>query len=138
MTLIRSVSIVAFAALITACSTPASRIENKQAVFDSYPPEVQNRIRAGDVSVGFYPEQVTMALGKPDRIYSRQTEAGTSEIWAYRESTPALSLGLGGFGFGGNSGVGGGVGVATGGNDDEKVRVVFANGQVVSVERTIK
>lgn len=138
MTLVRSALLAALALAAAGCSSPASRIEDNQAAFDQYPPEVQRRIRAGDIGVGFYPDQVRMALGKPDRIYTRQTDTGSSEVWAYRDSTPALSLGLGGFGFGGNSGVGGGVGVGTGGTEEEKVRVVFVEGRVVSVERTVK
>jgi hypothetical protein len=138
MRLVRFALVAAAAILIAACSTPASRISDRQSAFDGYPIEVQNRIRSGDIGVGFYPEQVEMALGKPDRVYSRQTEAGTSEVWAYRDSSPAFSLGLGGFGFSGHSAVGGGVGVGTGGSDEEKTRVVFANGAVVSVERTVK
>lgn len=138
MSFLRSAAFAAIAFVLIACSTPASRIEDQQSAFDRYPPEVQNRIRAGDIGVGFYPEQVRMALGKPDRVYSRQTDAGTSEVWAYKDSTPALSFGLGGFGFGGNSGVGGGVGVGTGGSDEDRIRVVFAEGRVVSVERTLK
>ncbi len=124
--------------VLAACSSTASRIKDGQSAFDTYPPDVQEKIRAGTVDVGFDGQQVRMALGKPDRIYSRQTEAGSSEVWAYLESSPAISLGLGGFGFGGNSGVGGGVGVGTGGGTDEKVRVVFGGGRVVSVEKTVK
>lgn len=138
MTTARSVSLAALALLLAACSTPASRIEDQQAEFDRYPVDIQQKIRAGNVDVGFTPDQVRLALGKPDRIYTRQNEAGTSEVWAYRDSSPALSFGLGGFNFGGGSGVGGGVGIGTGGTEEEKVRVVFAGGRVVSVERTVK
>lgn len=139
MRMIRSSLMAVLVAIAAGCSSTASRIDDNQALFNSYPVDVQQQIRAGQVGVGFTPEQVTMALGKPDRAYTRQTEAGSSEVWAYTESSPALSFGLGGFGFGGGStAVGGGVGVGTGGKEDDKVRVVFASGHVVSVERTVK
>ena len=38
---------------------------------------------AGKVDVGSTPEQVQVALGKPDRVYRRQTTQGDLEAWAY-------------------------------------------------------
>ncbi len=40
-------------------------------------------IRNGSINIGFSTEMVTMALGTPARIYTRQTERGWSEVWAY-------------------------------------------------------
>ncbi|MBX6420489.1 MAG: hypothetical protein IRZ06_05720 [Nevskia sp.] len=123
--------------LLLACSSPATRIEQNPALFDSYPPEVQQKIRAGQVDVGFTPDMVRLALGEPDRRYERTDANGTSEVWAYRERKPAFSFGIGGGSFGGSSAVGGGVGVATGGEQGEKLRVVFVDGKVTAVEKTL-
>ncbi len=81
-----------------------------------------------------------MALGRPDRVATRTTPDGTSEVWSYRDPGPRFSVGLG-IGVGGGGGstrVGTGVGVSTGQRvyDDEKVRVVFdERGQVSAVEQ---
>ncbi|MDE2148480.1 MAG: hypothetical protein KGJ55_01350 [Gammaproteobacteria bacterium] len=124
-------------AMLVACSSTRSRIRENQALFDSYPPEVQQQIRAGRAMIGFTPDQVRMALGKTDHIYEHTDRTGTSEIWDYTDShgLVGLSLGVGGF-SGGSTAVGGGIGVSSvsGGNPD-KLRVVFRDGRVASVER---
>ena len=121
---------------LAACATPDSRIHDSQAAFASYPPAVQQKIRAGQADLGFTPEQARMALGEPDHKYSRTTAAGSSEVWAWRDSGPVFSFGIGGVGVGRGSAIGGGVGVATGGEDpDDKLRLVFVDGQVTSIEK---
>jgi hypothetical protein len=132
--------IAALSLMLAACSsTPESRIGDQQALFDSFPPEVQQKIRAGQVDVGFTPDMARMALGEPERKYERTSGRGVSEVWAYRDSQPTFSVGLGGGSFGGSGGFGGGVGVATGGESPEdRLRLVFENGKVASVERTLK
>jgi hypothetical protein len=128
-------AMAAFVLIVAGCSTTDSRIKNHQAAFDAEPPAVQAKIRAGQIDIGFSPEQVTMALGKPDRSYTRTTARGTSEIWAYEDHKPAFSFGVGVAGGGGSTMVGSGVAVSTG-NDrfDDKLRVVFEGGRVTAVE----
>lgn len=126
---------LALAAALSACSTTASRIGEQQGLFDSYPAEVREKIRAGEIAVGFTPEQVRMALGEPSRVYTRQTVQGEAEIWSYQDRGPALSFGLGGYSGGGTS-VGAGVGIGTGADALEKLRVVLEAGRVVSIETT--
>jgi hypothetical protein len=128
------------AASLAACAGPQSRIKKQQTLFDAYPPAVQQKIRDGQADVGFTKEQVTMALGRPDRTYTRKTAAAEQEVWAYGVSDggPRLSLGFG-MGFGGGAGMSaGGIGVETGagpeGDDRARVRVVFQDGKVFSVE----
>ena len=129
-------SFVLAAALLAACSTTDSRIRDKQVVFDQLPPQAQQQIRAGQVDLGFTPDMVEMALGKPDHVYSRTAVEGSTEVWGYRDSGPQFSFGIGGGSFGSHSFGGGGVGVTTGGDGpDDKVRVIFANGVVASIER---
>lgn len=134
------VLVVGFLLAAGCTSTPASRIQSARDVYNSYPMDVQEKIAAGEVDVGFTAEQVRMALGKPDRVASRTTPDGTSEVWSYRDKGPRFSvgLGLGVSGGGGSTRVGTGIGVSTGGRDydDEKTRVVFnQNGEVSAVEQ---
>jgi outer membrane protein assembly factor BamE (lipoprotein component of BamABCDE complex) len=70
---------------LAGCSTPASRIEQNKELFNTFAPDVQASIRQGKIDIGFTRDMVFMALGKPDRQYSRTTESGQSEIWSYVE-----------------------------------------------------
>ncbi|MEI6861007.1 MAG: hypothetical protein WCL04_02015, partial [Verrucomicrobiota bacterium] len=116
------------AALVFAgCASPASRIASHQAAFDSWPAEVRNRVRAGEIAVGFTPEQVRVALGRPDRVLMRTSVTGEAEVWVYRELEPASSsLGVG-IGVAGSAGVIGGGMSLDGYSYEEIIRVVFAH-----------
>jgi hypothetical protein len=116
-----------------ACASPQSRIHRRRAAFDAYPPEAQASIRAGRAEVGFTREQVELALGRPDRLYVRKTAATDQEVWAYgRSPRPSLSLG---FGVGGGGLFAGGAGLSSDERREDRDRIVFENGAVVSVER---
>jgi hypothetical protein len=120
--------------LVAGCSTVDSRVKDNQAAFDALPPETQQKIRSGKIDIGYTPQMVTMALGKPDRAYTRTSEKGTSEVWAYRDRKPSFSFGVG-IGGGGGTHVGTGLGITTGGDRyDDKLRIVFVDGKVASVE----
>jgi outer membrane protein assembly factor BamE (lipoprotein component of BamABCDE complex) len=123
------------ALIISGCATTESRISKNQAAFDSWPREVQSAIRSGEVKIGFTTEQVRVALGKPHRVYSRQSAEGESEVWAYLESSPKFSIGVGVGSGGYNSGAVGGV-AYTQRHDrsEEATRVVFTDGVVVAIE----
>lgn len=69
--------------VLAGCATPESRIQKNPAMFDALTPEVQEQVRKGQIAVGFPEDAVFLALGKPDRMYTRQTESGTTEIWSY-------------------------------------------------------
>jgi hypothetical protein len=56
---------------------------------------VQRKISAGQIDVGFLPEMVTLALGKPGKIYNRADAHGESEVWVYSKSKPQFSFGVG-------------------------------------------
>jgi hypothetical protein len=126
-------------ASLAACSGIDSRIDSNRSAFDTYPPDIQQKIRAGSVDIGFTAEQVRMALGDPDHRYTRQTAEGTLDVWGYRDSGPSFSFGIGGGSFGGSTGLGGGVGVSTGTDYvEDKTRVVFQGDRVTSVEKQVK
>ncbi|MFH0953387.1 MAG: hypothetical protein V1873_03560 [Verrucomicrobiota bacterium] len=65
------------------CSTPASRIREKADLFATLAPDVQSRLRHGTVEVGDTRDMAYIALGHPDRMYTRTTATGKSEVWAY-------------------------------------------------------
>jgi hypothetical protein len=124
----------AFSLVLGGCSTTDSRIKDNQAAFNNAPADVQAKIRAGQIAVGFTEEQVLMSLGKPDRRYTRTTAAGTTDIWAYEDRKPSFSIGLGVAGGGGGTMVGSGVAIGTGDRSDDKLRVLFSGGRVTAME----
>lgn len=128
-------SLAASLFLAGCASTPADRIANNPALFDTFPPPVRQKIRAGEVDVGFTPDMVRLALGEPSRVFSRQTEAGATELWVYHDNGPRFSFGVGVGSFGRHSATSVGVSTSTGGYDpDEKMRVEFRNGHVTAVD----
>jgi len=131
--------LAAAALALAACSTPQSRVKKHQALFDAYPQEVRDKILAGEVEVGFTPEQVQLALGSPARVYSRKTPQGSQEVWSYGGNGGGPTVGFG-FGVFGGGPVSYGVGIGSGGDwyPDESERVVFENGRVVTVEQRQK
>jgi len=112
-------------------STPASRIEKEQELFDTYPPETQEKIRAGKVDIGFDQQMVRMALGKPDETSTEVVEGGETLLWGYTKSRPGISVGVGGGGgIGGGGGMGGGVGMGSGPRKDYIAIIEFRASKV--------
>jgi hypothetical protein len=122
---------VAAALALTACNTIDSRIHKQQALFDSYPPDVQHNIRDGRIEVGYTPEMVAMALGEPDRKVETQTEEGVAEVWTYRKSVPGFSVGMGSGSYVGSGvGIGSGVSVGEPPRSEDEAVVEFWRGRV--------
>lgn len=69
--------------LVSGCATPAARIKRNPDLFATFPPDVQANIKQGNVDVGYTRDMVYIALGDPDRRYTRKTSAGEVEVWAY-------------------------------------------------------
>lgn len=65
------------------CSSPSYRIKQHPELFASFPPEAQALISEGKIAIGFEKEMVAMALGVPNRRYTRQTETAMLEVWSY-------------------------------------------------------
>jgi hypothetical protein len=134
----RYLSAALIVAALAGCAGPPQRIKKHQAEFDAYSPEIQQKIRAGQVDVGFTDRQVALALGRPDRVYSRKTTTADQEVWAYGGGGPGPRVGIG-LGIGAGAGPGfysGGLSVASEPDIDrgERERVVFQNGVVIAVE----
>ncbi len=122
-------------ALATGCTTVASRISGHQAAFDTWPAAVRTQVQAGQVALGFTPEMVRVALGEPDRVTTRTTAAGTTEVWVYFPHGPYFTLGLGGGAVRGNSAFGGGLTVAGApGSGGQHLRIIFSEGRVSALE----
>ena len=124
-------------AALAACETPQTRIKRNQELFNSFPPQIQELIRAGNVEVGFNTDQASMALGKPDRIIMETTASVTHEVWLYGVGSPSVGVGFG-FGMfgGGRTAMGTGVAVSSGeGRDGERLRLTFTNGTLASIWR---
>jgi hypothetical protein len=71
--------------LIVSCATPDARIKQSQELFDTWPPEVQERLREGKIEIGDTTDMVFIALGKPDREYTRRTAARLMTVWSYTD-----------------------------------------------------
>ena len=136
-----SMVLVGVVALIAAgcASSPGDRIEKNSALVATWPADVQTKVRAGEIAVGFTPDQVRVALGDPDRTLSRTEAVGAHELWIYFDHSPKFSIGIGVGGGGGGTRVGGGVGVSNAGRGDpERLRVIFEAGRVSAIEQVKK
>jgi outer membrane protein assembly factor BamE (lipoprotein component of BamABCDE complex) len=123
-------------ALAGCATTPAERIAKDQAAYAAWPPDVQARVKAGEVAPGFTPAQVRTALGEPDHIYSHTAANGTAEVWGYRSHQPRISVGVGVMGGGGGTRAGGSTVMSSGGPyQDEVLRVVLEEGRVSAIEK---
>ena len=135
----RWVSVVAIALLASSwlgCETPQARIKRDRPLYESFSPEAQRKIAAGQVDVGFSPEMVLMALGRPTLKYERESQGTRQEVWVYRErgGNPGVGLSIGGA-IGSSVGVGGGVGVdGSAAERRDRARVVLEKGRVVEAE----
>lgn len=87
MSIIRTVIITVMAAalgLLMACSTPASRIKKNPELFQSLPGDVQTNVASGRIDLGYSHDAVRLALGEPNRQYTRRATGGKStEVWSY-------------------------------------------------------
>jgi hypothetical protein len=68
---------------LAGCDTPASRIRDNPGLFSSLPAQQQDLIKQGKVAVGFNMDAVRLALGEPDRVRTRSTADGNTQIWTY-------------------------------------------------------
>ncbi len=69
--------------ILVGCSTPQTRIRNNPELFNSLAPAEQELIKQGKVAVGFTPEMVKLAVGEPDRVYTRTDSNGKNASWVY-------------------------------------------------------
>lgn len=97
MKTLTALTFATFALLFAACGTTKSqRIQQNEALFNTYTPGERQMIRTGQVAVGFDQEMVRMALGDPSREATFDTAEGKQIAWEYRQLKPSLGVGLGG------------------------------------------
>ncbi len=120
-------------AVLCACGSPERRIRRNQALFDTFPPAVQEEVRAGKVSPGFTKDMVRIAMGQPDYRFTRTTERMSQEVWVYARGRPGFGVSLGAVSGGFPTVYGGGLAADSHGVD-ERARVVFEEGKVAAVE----
>lgn len=134
----KPITIALLALLLAACaSTPATRIEKNPGAFAQLTPEQQEKVRAGQIAIGFDASATRLALGEPDRILQKTTSAGETEIWQYVDvytypTGPCYGAffryGLPSYCFAGYYG-------APVQETKERMRVSFEGGKVVSIEK---
>lgn len=140
--ILRSCLAVLSVLAMAGCATPESRIREKPEVFNSFPPDVQSKVRTGQVDIGYSKDMVYIALGKPDREYTRTTAEGTVKVWSYtdRYTTTERQRITGDFRIVDPQGgfrttydtVWADVDVS---HEYEKIRIEFKNGNVTAIER---
>lgn len=72
--------------VLAGCATPDRRIQQNLSLFQSYPADIQEKIRKGDIALGFTQDMVHMSLGRPNHVFNRETMAGKTEVWAYTDT----------------------------------------------------
>ncbi|HKB92112.1 MAG TPA: hypothetical protein VKC60_16465 [Opitutaceae bacterium] len=65
------------------CSTVQSRINEKQQVFAQLDPSTQDKIKKGDIDIGYTPDMVYMALGEPSEKKESVSQEGSTSKWVY-------------------------------------------------------
>lgn len=68
---------------LAGCSSPETRIQRNPEAFARLSPEQQELVKQGKVAIGFDAEAVRLAVGDPDRTWTRTDAEGQSEIWTY-------------------------------------------------------
>jgi hypothetical protein len=81
---------IALALLVTGCETDgiASRTQEKAAVYATLKPWEKKYIDKGVVAVGFTPDMVYMAVGRPSEVKAQPDSDGKAELWTYRHFYP--------------------------------------------------
>ncbi len=127
--------VISILAIMAGCASIDSRISNDQATFNSWPGDVQKKVRAGQVEIGFTREMTRMALGDPQRIITLTTDSDVTETWVYEEKKSNVSLGLGLGTMHSGSAFGGGVTMGEKWGDREILRVTFDSTKVIALEQ---
>jgi hypothetical protein len=68
---------------LTGCQTVEDRIKEKPEVFASVDAATQDKIKQGIIELGYTEDMVYLALGKADQKRESVTAAGKSTTWVY-------------------------------------------------------
>jgi hypothetical protein len=69
--------------VLAGCSTIDSRIQEKSDVFAKLDPVTQSKLKQGIIDLGFTPDMVYIALGKPDEVRERTARGSHETVWRY-------------------------------------------------------
>ncbi len=76
---------------LSGCLTPEARREQRISrnpdLFYSFPEAIQEKVRRGEVDIGFNEQMTRMSLGQPEKIFRRKDADGVSVSWQYYSST---------------------------------------------------
>lgn len=138
-------ALLASALLLSACATPATRIRQHPDIYARATPQQQALISQGRIGLGFSPAFVALALGAPDRITERTDKTGTETVWHYVEyqyDNSFVAFGAypfypyyGGPFFGDPFAP---IIIQGPPTEHDRLRVVFKNHQVTSIEQVVK
>lgn len=78
------IAAAALGILLAGCNTFKARARERSETFDQLPPEEQQRLQRGAISVGDNQDMVYIALGQPDERRDVTTADGTQSVWIYR------------------------------------------------------
>ncbi len=139
MNKIHAAVLLASALLLSACATPATRIQKHPDIYALATPQQQALISHGRITLGFSPAFVTLALGEPNRVTERTDSTGTATIWhyvAYQNNDSIAAYGA--FSFGSYYGPFAPIIVQSAPTEHDRLRVVFKNHKVTSIEQVVK
>lgn len=75
--------LAALTLVFTGCASREARIKRSPEIFARLTPAQQEQVRAGRIDIGFSKDAVRLAVGNPDRIWTRTDAKGLSEVWSY-------------------------------------------------------
>ena len=130
------ISALLSAMLLAGCAaTQTQRIARSPEVFAALSPEQQQKVKDGQVAVGFDEAAVRLAVGEPDRIVERETAEGLTQVWVYFGIVPGFynsaycAPGVPYYGYASYCRP------ISAPQYEERSRISFKDGKVVSVER---
>ncbi len=59
------------------------RIGENPDLFNKFSPEIQAKVRQGQIDIGFTTDMVRLAWGSPDTVYTRTTRKKSVTVWLY-------------------------------------------------------
>lgn len=130
------------AILLAGCATPATRIRHHPKIYSTATLAQQALISKGKIALGFTPELVRLALGKPDRVTQHTDRSGTETVWHYIDYRNHVTW-AGSFGFGYpfyplyGPFFGPDI-IVNQSSTNDRLRVTFNKGQAVDINRLVR
>jgi hypothetical protein len=91
---------VALALLITGCETDggvSARAQEKSAVYSALKPWQKKYVDKGAIAMGFTTDMVYIAMGRPDKVETKDLPEGKTDLWTYKQYYPDVDA-IHGFG----------------------------------------